>query len=81
MVLGAFLALVGVQAAHSHDDGPSLDSCAVCALAHQAQGEAPHAAPAVAASVAWESVFCAADRFASAPVVLSGKARAPPALS
>lgn len=81
VVLGSFLALVGVQAAHSHDSAVPVDSCAVCALAHKTQRAAPLAAPAISVSLCWLPVAPAVERAGEAVSVRAAQARAPPSLS
>lgn len=48
LLFGAFLTLVGAQAAHAHDLGPAPDNCAVCAVGQQAVRHAPAQAPVLA---------------------------------
>lgn len=82
VVLGAFLALVGVQSAHAHDSAAApLDSCAVCALAQQAQRQAPSKAPSVIAVFSWTPCEQSVALFDGALTPLRARARAPPRAS
>jgi len=82
LLVGAFLALVGVQSAHAHDSSAApVDSCAVCVLAHQAQRHAPAAAPAVVTVHSWTPLQAGAESFSGAAPVVAADARAPPSAS
>lgn len=82
LLLGAFLTLIGVQAAHVHDSAAApVDSCAVCTLGHQAQRQAPAAVPVVAPVAVWTVFVAAVPSFTGAAPVVIADARAPPAVS
>lgn len=82
LVLGAFLALVGVSSAHAHDSAAApADACAVCALAQQAQRQAPAQAPSVVAVFTWTPCDSFVSLFTGVPAPLHALARAPPRAS
>jgi hypothetical protein len=82
LLLGAFLALIGVQAAHAHEGAsPASDACAVCALAHQAQRRAPAGSPSLEVPRSWTPISVGSESFDGAAPAVAADARAPPSAS
>jgi len=80
IIAAAFLALVGVQAAHFHKDAADAksDSCAVCATASQSTAQAPNAAPALSPLSTQTAYAVFIPAAATDAAVLAACARAPP---
>ncbi len=77
----AYLALIGMQAAHYHKDAleTKADSCAVCVLAHQSVQQAPNAAPSLFESTNFRAVVPLPNSVPSESFLTEASARAPPA--
>lgn len=79
VLLGGFLTLIGLQAAHSHKTVKAADPCAVCALAQQAARQAPKALPTISVPLAVQDLVVPAIASSRCGVLADPRARAPPA--
>jgi len=79
VLLGGFLTLIGLQAAHTHKTVKTDDPCAVCALAQQAARQAPKAVPTISVPHAVQDLVVAALASSRSGAVADLRARAPPA--
>jgi len=81
LLLGCFLTLIGVQAAHRHKTDKPAERCSICALAQQATRQAPKAAPAAVRRHAAFALAVPASRAPELGFTADSRARAPPTLA
>ena len=77
VLVGGFLALVGVHNWHAHTDA-NAKSCGICVIGGQGVLHAPAAAPGLSVSVVASALADAPQGDVSAPLPVRAAARAPP---